>query len=391
MHNIETFCLQPTYIPLSLYVHIPWCVRKCPYCDFNSHTAPANLDESGYLASLLADLRQDSQFIDGRELVSVFFGGGTPSLFSAAGIGQFLQQAQQIVPFAADIEITLEANPGTVDAQRFVDYRAAGINRLSLGIQSLNDQKLHALGRIHGRQEALAAIRRAQRAGFANINLDLMYGLPQQSDAEALQDMREIIRYQTSHLCWYQLTLEPNTLFYRQPPPVPQDDIIADMMQAGITLLAEQGYQRYEISAFNQANQPCQHNLNYWQFGDYLGIGAGAHGKLSLSDGRIVRRTKQRHPNQYQQNTGFISQERVLTPAELPLEFMLNALRLPEGVPLALFQARTGLSETMLEEPIQQAVHQGLLHSSQQQLRPTAQGLLYLNDLIALFDSDDDR
>lgn len=347
---------------------------------------PEQLDESGYLACLLADLQQDSALVQGRELVSVFFGGGTPSLFSPAVIGQFLQQAQQFVSFAADIEITLEANPGTVDTQRFAGFRAAGINRLSLGIQSLDDHKLQALGRIHGRQAAIEAIRCAQRTGFENINLDLMYGLPQQTVAEALQDLHEILSYQTGHVSWYQLTLEPNTVFYRQPPSVPDEDVLADMMQAGLAVLAEQGFQRYEISAFSQPDQLCRHNLNYWQFGDYLGVGAGAHGKLTLSEGHIIRRTKHRHPNQYQQDTGFISQERVLTDVELPLEFMLNALRLPDGIPLEWFQVRTGLPCQIVEKPIQQAVDQGLLHLSGRRLQPSAQGLLFLNDLVTLFE-----
>ena len=386
--NTATPELQPSLIPLSLYVHIPWCVRKCPYCDFNSHKAPERLDESGYLACLLADLQQDSELVRGRDLVSVFFGGGTPSLFSPAVIGDFLQQAEQLVSFSKNIEITLEANPGAVDTQRFVDFRAAGINRLSLGIQSLDDHKLHALGRIHGRQEAIEAILGAQCAGFENINLDLMYGLPEQSVTEALQDLHEILKHQTNHVSWYQLTLEPNTLFYRQPPLVPDEDVLADMMQAGLALFVEQGFQRYEISAFSQQDQPCRHNLNYWQFGDYLGVGAGAHSKLTLSDGCIIRRTKYRHPNQYQKNTDFISQDRILMDTELPLEFMLNALRLPDGVPLEWFQLRTGLSYQVLEKPIQRAVDEGLLRASCARLQPSAQGLLFLDDLVALFDND---
>jgi oxygen-independent coproporphyrinogen-3 oxidase len=326
--------------------------------------------------------------VTGRKLISIFIGGGTPSLCSAATIGQLIEQTQKTIPFAKNIEITLEANPGTVDAQRFIDYRAAGVNRLSIGIQSLNDQKLKALGRIHGRKEAIAAIHRAQQAGFTNINLDLMYGLPQQTHAEAIQELNELISYQTSHLSWYQLTLEPNTFFYQQPPPVPDDDTLAEIMQAGQTILSEQSYQQYEISAYSQAGKTCQHNLNYWQFGDYLGIGAGAHSKLTFADGRIQRRIKQRHPNQYQQNTSPISQERLLTPAELPIEFMLNALRLRNGVPTELFQAHTGIPIQTQNTAIHQAIHNGLLHPSQNRLQPTTRGQLFLNDLIALFDTD---
>ena len=372
-------------LPLSLYIHIPWCVQKCPYCDFNSHTAPAQLDELGYNRALLADLQQDHPLVTGRELVSIFIGGGTPSLYSASALGQLLEQIQHVIPFSSTIEMTLEANPGTVEAQHFQDYRAIGINRLSLGIQSVDEDKLKALGRIHGRAEALAAIRRAQQAGFTNINLDLMYGLPQQTPQQALQDLTELLQYQTSHLSWYQLTLEPNTAFYRQPPPLPDEDSLADMMQAGLALLAEQGYQQYEISAHSQAGYACQHNLNYWQFGDYLGIGAGAHSKLTLADGRIIRRSKQRHPNRYLACP--LSQERTLTSADLPLEFMLNALRLNAGVPLHFFSARTGLPLQILKKPIQQAVQQGLLHPSTTQLQPTAHGQLFLNDLLALFDT----
>lgn len=378
----------PETIPLSLYIHIPWCVRKCPYCDFNSHTAPAELNETRYRNTLLADLMQDRGLVDGRTIQTIFIGGGTPSLYRAATIGQILDQASRILPFAADIEITLEANPGTVDAQRFADYRAVGINRLSIGIQSLNDTKLRTLGRIHDRRTAQAAIQAAQGAGFNQINLDLMYGLPDQTVTEALQDLHELLSYQTSHISWYQLTLEPNTLFYRRPPTIPDEDTIADMMHAGQDRLAAHGYQQYEVSAYSQSGSHCRHNLNYWQFGDYLGIGAGAHGKLTLSDGRIIRRNKYRHPEQYQQATQPVSREQTLFPATLPLEFMLNALRLTRGVPLALFAERTGLSCTRLDKPIQNAVSLGLLEPVTNRLQPTQRGHLFLNDLLAHFDAD---
>ncbi len=377
--------MSPEIIPLSLYIHIPWCVRKCPYCDFNSHTAPTRLDETRYRNALLADLNRDCALVDRRTFRTIFIGGGTPSLYSAGTIGQILDQTSQIFSFAPDIEITLEANPGTVDAQRFADYRAIGINRLSIGIQSLSDTKLRALGRIHGRSEAQTAIRAAQQAGFEQINLDLMYGLPDQTLDEALQDLRELLSYQTSHISWYQLTLEPNTLFYRQPPAIPDEDIIADMMQAGQAQLAAHGYQQYEISAYCQPESYCRHNLNYWQFGDYLGIGAGAHSKLTLMDGRIIRCNKYRHPEQYQQATDSVYQQHILTPAALPLEFMLNALRLTHGVPLTLFTERTGLSCDTIQQPIQDAVAQGLLKPATSHLQPTQRGHLFLNDLLGYF------
>lgn len=378
-------------IPLSLYIHIPWCVRQCPYCDFNSHTAPAQLDEARYRNTLLADLTRDSVLVNGRTIQTIFIGGGTPSLYSARTIGQILDQASQIIPFAADIEITLEANPGTVDTQRFADYRAVGINRLSIGIQSLNDTKLGMLGRIHGRSEALIAIQAAQQAGFEQINLDLMYGLPEQTLTEALQDLQELLSYQTSHISWYQLTLEPNTLFYRQPPTMPDEDTIMAILQAGQEQIATHGYQQYEISAYSQPDSPCRHNLNYWQFGDYLGIGAGAHGKLTLIDGHIIRRNKYRHPEQYQRATQPVNHEHSLTPATLPLEFMLNALRLTQGTPLSLFTERTGLSCSTIQEPIQAAVAQGLLEPVTTHLQPTQRGHLFLNNLLAHFNTDERR
>ncbi|MEL6722255.1 MAG: radical SAM family heme chaperone HemW [Pseudomonadota bacterium] len=379
--------MTPETIPLSLYIHIPWCVRKCPYCDFNSHTAPIELNEARYRDTLLADLTQDSDLVENRTIQTIFIGGGTPSLYSAKTIAQILDQASRIVPFATDIEVTLEANPGTVDNQRFTDYRAAGINRLSIGIQSLNDTKLRALGRIHGRNEARTAIRAAQQAGFEQINLDLMYGLPEQTMTEALQDLQELLSYQTSHISWYQLTLEPNTLFYRQPPAIPDEDTTADIMQAGQTQLAAHGYQQYEISAYSQPGSHCRHNLNYWQFGDYLGIGAGAHSKLTLADGRIIRRNKYRHPEQYQRATHYLHHKHTLTREALPLEFMLNALRLTHGVPITLFTGRTGLSYTTIHQPIQTAVTQELLKPVTTHLQPTQRGHLFLNNLLAHFDT----
>jgi putative oxygen-independent coproporphyrinogen III oxidase len=373
---------------LGLYVHIPWCVRKCPYCDFNSHAVRNEIDEGAYIKALLADLKDESQALNGRAIGSIFIGGGTPSLFSAQAIGQLLEGAEKLVPFVDDIEITLEANPGAADAQRFAGYRSAGVNRISLGIQSLQDDKLTALGRIHTSATALAAVDAVKQAGFDNVNLDIMYGLPNQSLEEAMLDLSAVVALNPPHLSWYQLTLEPNTLFYQQPPAIPEDDALADMMDAGLALLAGAGYQQYEISAHSQAGKQCQHNLNYWQFGNYIGIGAGAHGKLTLADGKIIRRSKQRHPERYlqaQNRQERISQQRRLSAEELPLEFMLNAMRLNEGVPIKQFQQTTGLEWQVLKEPLQQAQAKGLVTMDAGQICPTQRGRLFLNDLLALF------
>ena len=374
-------------IPLSLYVHIPWCVRKCPYCDFNSHEQKGELPEQAYIDALLEDLRSDVEAAQGRPIQSVFFGGGTPSLFSPAAIGCFLEQADRLVPFAADVEITLEANPGTVDSSRFAGYRAAGVNRLSLGIQSLADDRLAALGRIHGRAEGLAAVEAARAAGFDNFNLDLMYALPGQSLAQAEAELRELLALQAPHVSWYQLTLEPNTLFYQRPPQLPDDDAIGDIMDMGLAVLAEHGYRQYEISAHAQPGRECRHNLNYWRFGDYLGIGAGAHAKLTQADGRILRSARQRHPQRYLQDAADrLSSTRALSRDELPIEFMLNALRLNRGVPAALFEARAGLPLSAIAPLLQLARERELLEPDPQRLQPTPLGRRFLNDLLALFD-----
>ena len=376
-------------IPLSLYVHIPWCVRKCPYCDFNSHEQKGELPEQAYVEALLEDLRSDVEAAGGgRPIRSVFFGGGTPSLFSPEAIGRFLQQADRLLPFAADVEITLEANPGTVEAGRFGGYRAAGVNRLSMGIQSLEDAKLAALGRIHGRAEALAAVQTARRAGFDNFNLDLMYGLPGQSLAQAEADLRELLSLQPPHVSWYQLTLEPNTLFHRHPPALPDEESIGEIMDMGLAVLAEHGYRQYEVSAHAQLGRQCRHNLNYWEFGDYLGAGAGAHAKLSLADGRIVRRSRTRHPQAYLEGAAGKYSERTLSPQDLVIEFMLNALRLTQGVPADHFQARTGLPVAAIALPLDQARQRGLLKAGSARLQATPLGQRFLNDLLAIFELD---
>lgn len=372
--------------PLALYIHIPWCVRKCPYCDFNSHAAGPSLPEEEYVDALLADLDQDLGHVHGRELTSIFFGGGTPSLFSAKALGRLLQGVQQRVPFASDIEITLEANPGTFEQAKFRDYRSLGINRLSIGVQSFQEAKLKALGRIHNGDEAIRAADMARAAGFDNFNLDLMHGLPEQSIEDALYDLRTAIAQGPTHLSWYQLTMEPNTVFWSQPPQLPEDDLLWDIQEAGQALLAAEGYAQYEVSAYARTGRQARHNLNYWSFGDFLGIGAGAHAKLSAPDGRIVRSWKTRLPKDYLDPAkAFQAGERVLDAEELPFEFLMNVLRLTEGAPAALFEQRTGLPLASLEQARREAEARQLLQSDPQRLVATREGQLFLNDLLQHF------
>lgn len=372
--------------PLALYIHIPWCVRKCPYCDFNSHTASPVLPEEEYVDALLADLDQDLHAVYGRELSSIFFGGGTPSLFSAQALGRLLKGVEARIPFAGDIEITLEANPGTFEQEKFIAYRQLGINRLSIGIQSFQEDKLKALGRIHTGGEAVRAADMARQAGFDNFNLDLMHGLPDQSLEDALGDLRQAIALQPTHLSWYQLTLEPNTVFWNQPPTLPEDDTLWDIQEAGQALLAEHGYAQYEVSAYAQPGRAARHNLNYWSFGDFIGIGAGAHGKLSHPDGRIVRTWKTRLPKDYLNPAkAFQAGEKALANEELPFEFLMNALRLTEGVDAVLFAQRTGLSLDSLHEARAEAEQSGLLQVEPSRLAATARGQLFLNDLLQYF------
>ena len=374
-------------IPLGLYVHIPWCVRKCPYCDFNSHRAPQTLPEADYVDALLRDLAVQAERVAERTLQTVFIGGGTPSLFSGRAIGELLAGVERILPLAPDVEITLEANPGTAEAGRFADYRAAGVNRLSIGVQSLDDAALRALGRIHDRAQALAAVDMARRAGFDNLNLDLMYGLPDQSLAAALADLDALIALGSEHLSWYQLTLEPNTLFHHDPPPLPDDDALGEMMEAGLAYLSDAGFTQYEISAHARPGRQARHNLNYWQFGDYLGIGAGAHAKLTAADGTVRRYARPRHPRDYLGDPVAPGSERRLSPEELPIEFFLNALRLSEGVPSALFEARTGLPLAAVADRLAEARARGLLDPDPERLRPTPLGQRFLNDLLAVLDA----
>ncbi|MFF7706421.1 radical SAM family heme chaperone HemW [Pseudomonas sp. NPDC007930] len=372
--------------PLALYVHIPWCVRKCPYCDFNSHTASPELPEDAYVSALLSDLDQDLHHAHGRELTSIFFGGGTPSLFSAAALGRLLDGVQARIPFAADIEITLEANPGTFEQAKFVAYRKLGINRLSIGVQSFAAAKLERLGRIHSGDEALRAADMARRAGFDNFNLDLMHGLPEQTLEQALDDLRQAIALAPTHLSWYQLTLEPNTVFWNQPPQLPEDDALWDIQEAGQALLAEHGYRQYEVSAYAREGRQARHNLNYWAFGDFIGIGAGAHGKLSAPDGTLRRTWKTRLPKDYLNLAKpFKAGDKVLPADELPFEFLMNALRLTDGVPAALFSERTGLPLASLDAARRQAEQKGLLAVEPARLVATPKGQLFLNDLLQYF------
>ncbi|OZB33841.1 MAG: YggW family oxidoreductase [Pseudomonas sp. 34-62-33] len=372
--------------PLALYIHIPWCVRKCPYCDFNSHAAGPTLPEEEYVDALLADLDADLQHVHGRPLTSIFFGGGTPSLFSDRALGRLLEGVERRVAFAGDIEITLEANPGTFEQAKFKGYRALGINRLSIGVQSFQQAKLKALGRIHDGDEAIRAADMARAAGFDNFNLDLMHGLPEQSIEDALFDLRTAISQGPTHLSWYQLTMEPNTVFWSQPPTLPEDDLLWDIQEAGQALLAAEGYAQYEVSAYAQPGKQARHNLNYWTFGDFLGIGAGAHAKLSTPAGRIQRTWKTRLPKDYlDPDKAFQAGERTLEADELPFEFLMNVLRLSEGAPAELFSQRTGLPLQQLERSRREAERQGLLQADQTRLVATAKGQLFLNDLLQQF------
>lgn len=378
--------------PLSLYVHIPWCVQKCPYCDFNSHALPsaargaAAIPESDYLAALLADLESALPLVWGRRIDSIFFGGGTPSLLSGEGLDQLLAALRSRLPFLPGAEITLEANPGTVEAARFAAFREAGINRLSLGIQSFNPQHLKALGRIHDDHEARRAITIAA-SHFDNFNLDLMYGLPGQTLAEALADLDAALAFSPPHLSCYQLTIEANTAFAARPPELPADDRCADMQDAIEDRLAAAGYLHYETSAFAKPGRQCQHNLNYWHFGDYLGIGAGAHGKLTLHD-RVLRQMRWKGPEQYlaQVAAGMpVQEEFAVAAADLPFEFMLNALRLVQGFDAQLFESRTALPLLSIEGKLRQAEHEGLIERRLQRITPSEHGRRFLNRLLERF------
>ncbi len=376
--------------PLSLYVHLPWCVRKCPYCDFNSHQGKGALPFDEYTQALIRDLDQDLPLVWGRTVHSVFFGGGTPSLFPPETIDHFLQAASSRLRFAPGCEITLETNPGTAEHGRFDRYRDAGVNRISFGIQSFDDDCLKRLGRIHDSNEAERAVKLAQDAGYDNFNLDLMYALPEQTLAMAERDLQRAFALQPAHISHYQLTLEPNTIFFARPPKgIPDDDHAWDMQEHCQAMLADAGYAHYEVSAYARPGRQCAHNLNYWRFGDYLGVGAGAHGKITLgADQTILRRWKVKHPTTYLDAAGTpqaIGGDDRIAPERRPFEFMLNALRLHEGFALADFEARTGLSAATIALPLEQAQQHGWLTLSEGRAVPTELGRRFTNDVVELF------
>jgi putative oxygen-independent coproporphyrinogen III oxidase len=374
-------------LPLSLYIHIPWCIQKCPYCDFNSHKSPTLLPEVQYVQSLLEDLDYDLHAFPKRTITSIFIGGGTPSLLSEKAYALLFEGLHQRLTFVSSIEITLEANPGSAEAARFKAYRALGINRLSLGIQSFNPAHLKALGRVHSSEDTHRAILAAQDAGFEQINLDLMYALPTQSVLNGLHDLETALSYTPTHISWYQLTLEPNTVFYKKPPLLPDEHIIHSLEQEGHGYLASNQYQQYEISAFSKPNKQAQHNLNYWQFGDYYGIGAGAHGKFTAPDFKSITRTrKQRQPKDYlNPDSSYLIENRVLSSNDLIFEFMLNATRLEQAIPFALFTAHTGLDIQHLLPHLKTAEQQGLLHCTKTHWQVTPFGRRFTNDLQRLF------
>ena len=377
---------QPAAVrpPLSLYIHVPWCVRKCPYCDFNSHAFTGTIPESAYLQALLEDLDQDLAFATDRPIETVFIGGGTPSLMSGDFYDRLFRELRARLAFATNAEITLEANPGTLEAGRFDAFRAAGINRLSIGVQSFNPDHLKTLGRIHDADAAHRAIRAARRAGFDNFNIDLMHGLPGQTPGQALEDIQTALDYKPPHLSWYQLTLEPNTEFYSRPPELPDDDHLWDIYRRGSDYLHQHGYEDYEVSAWSLQGRASRHNLNYWTFGDYLALGAGAHGKISLVDGGIRRYWKTRQPDAYLNRIGSrTAGSDAIAVDDLPLEFLMNALRLKEGVDESLFSERTGLPLSTVGVKLEQLRNEKLLVSDR--LQATDLGQRYLNSLLERF------
>lgn len=374
--------------PLGLYIHIPWCVQKCPYCDFNSHGLKSDLPEQEYVTHLLADLADDASRIGQREITSIFIGGGTPSLFSAKAIGKLLQGVRDTVNLSPTAEITLEANPGTVEAQRFEGYAEAGVNRISMGIQSFQDAHLRVLGRIHDSGQALKAIQYARQAPLNSFNVDLMHGLPEQSLENALDDLRNAINQSPAHLSWYQLTIEPNTPFYSKPPELPDDDILWDIQAQGHALLAEAGYEQYEISGYSKPGFQCAHNLNYWRFGDYLGIGCGAHGKITdIESQQILRTVKVKHPRGYMDITRpYLDTQSSVATEDLAFEFFMNRFRLVEPCPKQDFADYTGaqLTAEQLEE-LAKACSQGLLTETDTHWQVTGKGRRYLNTLLSAF------
>lgn len=403
--------------PLSLYIHVPWCVRKCPYCDFNSHeiksheiernkvddNVPSNgIPENEYVQALLQDLTSDLHWVQGREIQTIFIGGGTPSVLSVEAYKNLFTGLQEKVVLAKNIEITMEANPGTFEAEKFAGYRKLGINRLSIGVQSFADHQLEHLGRIHNGQQAIAAIKMAKVAGFDNFNIDLMHGLPDQSQEQALADIQQAIDLGPTHLSWYQLTIEPNTEFFKRPPVLPEDETLWDIQEAGQALLAHHGFKQYEVSAYAQKDKQATHNINYWQFGDYLGIGAGAHGKItdlirgpeSLTASPVFRTWKTRAPKDFlyaathagkQKGKNFLAGKESIQNEDIGLEFLMNALRLQQGFDLNLFEQRTGYSLDSIASSLDTAIEKGLLVKNGNQIQTSAKGSLFLNEILALF------
>ena len=389
----SSILLRPQFTalpPLALYIHFPWCERKCPYCDFNSHQikdGKSGFDEARYLKALIADLETELPRIWGRQVHSIFIGGGTPSLLSASGMQELLSAVRARINLEPDAEITMEANPGSVETEKFATFAKAGINRVSLGIQSFQDEQLKALGRIHNGKEARAAIAIALEH-FKSVNIDLMYGLPKQTLEQARDDIETALSFNTPHLSLYNLTLEPNTYFASFPPQLPNEEIIDAIFEQNLALLSKAGYQRYEVSAYAKKGQECKHNLNYWRFGDYIGIGAGAHGKISFPD-KVTRQLREKHPEQYMQametQGHALVEARDVTAQDLPFEFMLNVLRLSEGVQTITFSERTGLPLSMISKELSEASNKGLLDSNPTVLKASEQGFRYLNNLQEIF------
>ncbi len=372
--------------PLSLYIHIPWCVQKCPYCDFNSHGQHGELPQQLYVDALLQDLANDAEYVQGRPLHSIFIGGGTPSLFSAEQIKRLLDGVRQQIAFNDDIEITMEANPGTLEHDDFADYHAAGITRLSIGVQSFSSDKLNLLGRIHNQDEAKIAAQKANQAGYSSFNLDLMHGLPNQSFTEAMQDIETAAALNPPHLSWYQLTIEPNTLFHSKPPQLPDDEALWEIYEKGQQRLAELGYEQYEISAYAKPGYQCRHNLNYWQFGDYLGIGCGAHGKITqIAEQKIYRTVKIKHPKGYLVAEDYLADKYEVAEEDRPLEYLMNRLRLMSPIPKSEFEIRTGLSYSTIEQGMQKAAQKGLIIIEQEHWRLTPKGNMFVNEILAQF------
>lgn len=373
--------------PLSLYIHIPWCVKKCPYCDFNSHESADKIPENDYLQALFRDLKNDLPWAQNRKIHSIFFGGGTPSLFSASAIEKIILQTEALIGFEDDIEITLEANPGTAEQQKFADFNSAGVNRLSIGVQSFNNDHLRALGRIHDGDNALRAIEMAKNCGFERFNIDLMHGLPNQTRVQAINDLETAINTGASHISWYQLTIEPNTAFYSKPPILPVEDQLADIQDLGQHTLSKAGFEQYEISAFARNNQQCKHNMNYWQFGDYLGIGAGAHGKITLPDqNSIIRTAKTRLPKHYLSHTGSaLSSNKPIAKDQLALEFMMNGLRLTSGVNKSLLNHRAGLLADEILPITKQLKQEGFLKPHSSTYCTTDLGARFLDTILQRF------